>query len=192
MGHGGESQGGESRGSPVQRQLKAIIKKKKLRRLHFGAAVGGLWEYYLQKELGEREGKSKAREKPLKTQKMEEAPNPPKRRRSQSLCAGGKSRWLSRNRAQGPSPLLPSSHSLPPSWRCPGLFPAPLSQLVARLCFQACAEWWENLRFPSQASLDLNCSSATDDLGGGGSGGGGQGGRSEVGVNLQEHQFLHL
>lgn len=56
------------------------------------------------------EGKSKAGGKAL-TQKMEKAPRPPKRRRSQSLCAGGESRWLSRNGA-GP---LPSPPLLPPS-----------------------------------------------------------------------------
>lgn len=117
--------------------------------------MGGLWEYYLQKEQGERARKSKARKKLLKTQKMEKAPPPhPKRRRSQLPCAAGKNRWLSRNGVQGPLPSPPLFPLSPPSflevpphfWRSPGLSP---SQAV--LCvpgFQISLVWVWILALP--------------------------------------------
>lgn len=63
-----------------------------------------------KKEQEESAKKSRAGKKLLKTQKMEKALLPtPECRQSQTLCAGGGNRWLSRNRAPG---LLLSSHSL--------------------------------------------------------------------------------
>jgi hypothetical protein len=123
---------GRLRGSPAQRQLKAFVNKKKLRRLHFVATVGGPWEYYLQKGTRKEQGRAEQGKTAQDTKKMEKAPLPTtKCRWSQTLCAGGGNRWLSRNRAQGSS-LLPTLFTLLLR-RSPGLFGAWLSASVAKI-----------------------------------------------------------
>ena len=72
-----------------------------------GRPVGVLSTKGTRRERREEQSEEKT------TQDTKDGKSPPaKCRRSQLLCAAAENRWLSRNRVQGPSPLLSSSYSL--------------------------------------------------------------------------------
>lgn len=78
------------RESPTQRQLKTFVNKKKFRRLHFGAAVGGPWEYYLQKGTRRESRDDQSKEKTAQDTKDGESspPNPRAQAESDAMCRG--------------------------------------------------------------------------------------------------------
>lgn len=106
----------------------------------FGAAVGGLWEYYLQKEQGEKR-RAMLGEKKRSRHKRWIKPLAPKRRHRQSQSQWVRTGGCRGTEPRGPSHLLPSSHSLHPLLeipRCLFLQPGSLCQcgqaLLLRLC----------------------------------------------------------
>lgn len=121
------------RGSLTQRQLKTFVNKKKLRRLHFGAAVGGPWEYYPQKGTWRESRDDQSTEKTAQdTKDGESSPPSPRAQAESELCAGGWEQVAVEERGTGPR----GSSSLPTPNLSLGL-PGPMepgSQPVL-LCF---------------------------------------------------------
>lgn len=167
--------------SSVQRQLKATVNKK-LGRLHFGVAVGGQWEYYLQKEQGERKGKSKvgvgggggSRHKRWKK------PPHPRCRRSQSGCVV----WVRTGGCRGIEPRGPSLLLPPSSYSLSTLLsgdPKSMGQCGSALLLRLCCVAGKSEDFKSNYS-GFHSNSVTKEL-------------SDLGqgwVLISQGMFLHL
>lgn len=127
----GSHREGKVEGEPCSETAQSHCQKEETREPAFwscrGRPVGVLSTKGTKRERRVKQGKNRSRHK-----RWKKHPAPPERRQShcvQGVRAGG----CRGTGPRGPSLLLPSSHSLPPFWRSPGLFPALLSQPMGQV-----------------------------------------------------------